>query len=954
MKKLLSLLSLLLVAVGAWADYYTPASAYTQGDAVIYATVATNETGSTASSYEVGAFVDGVCIGHAFAETSNGKVIYTIRARGNEDLVGKTIEFRAYNELYDTEYSLTPSQAITFQLTGTYGYPTQLITLTLKALINCSLADIELEVGETVNLLDYLTMTPADATLPLNARWYIEGDMDALDFDGTNLTVTGLEIGEGSIMMDVGYDLRVEADWRVVKHATAINIVTESITVDLNDGESLSMFMRNLTDDVLGLGQAYELIPSGATDKVYWELKNDGIIEQQESNVWYPVKGGTTQIRPYFINKSGTKVYPANNKWITVTVFVPVESIRFNTSNIFANVGDDIYQRLLNHLVFTPEEPTNKNVTFSTTATDMLTISGTTAVVKAKGSGTIKVTTADGGKTATINFFFIDPLKEVTFAQNPLSLDKNTSIEDAETAIEENIIYNHNLIPEKISVEFSGVLSGSGTENDEITDENIVIISLTNTELQKGSATVTVTCGWYEFNTDDGGTLVWGTPKSFIVNIGVSLNRMIITVTPDTNDPTTGVIKLTPDPADADINWDDFPVTVRCEYLYNNEWTPVTVTSSGNGIFNYSAELPGYFRVNPVGGADPKYFQVPYKVSLASGWQWRTNPYGTVDEEANTFENLGGNKIAEVRTWADLLINDPSWGLWGTLLNTGIQQGDMYKVKMSGANVGFLYSGREDINYSYHLSEGWNWVGCPYFYNRLLTNGIGTGNLVNGVVIASKSDGSAEWNGTKWVGDLKAVKSGQGYLVYWPGGVSADYSFISFNQENNMTQGNEDSGPSGAPRHAAYISPWQYDHTQFASNMTMVATVEGITDDSRYTIGAFVNGECRGEGQFIDGLAFITVHGDGGEKVAFQLYDTYTGEFYDIDQTVTSKTRLGTLDNPVVLTSQPMVTGINVIATDSSISGEIYDANGRHLNGLQRGINIVRHADGTIRKVIVK
>ena len=83
MKKLFSLLSFLLIAAGAWADYYTPSSAYTQGDAVIYATVSTNETGADAYSYEVGAFVDDVCIGNA--KPMESQPIYVIRARGNED-----------------------------------------------------------------------------------------------------------------------------------------------------------------------------------------------------------------------------------------------------------------------------------------------------------------------------------------------------------------------------------------------------------------------------------------------------------------------------------------------------------------------------------------------------------------------------------------------------------------------------------------------------------------------------------------------------------------------------------------------------------------------------------------------------------------------------------------------------------------------------------------------------
>ena len=959
MKKLFSLMTFLLIVAGAWADYYEPTTIYTQGDAIIYATVVTNELGAMPYSYEVGAFVDDVCIGNAKADRlETGEVIYIIRARGNEDMVGKTIEFRAYNESSRTEFALTPDQNITFQLTGTYGYPSKLVTLTLKAATNYELADIELEVGEEVNLLDYLTMTPSDATFPLNATWNYTSYSS-----GGNVTIegnimNGLAPDRGQIYLYIGTQDFYTCEYQVVKRATAINILTEEFQVNKGQSDKLTRFLSNTWD----AAQAYKLTPSDASDDVFWELTDDGIIEIGEQEVevpggwttkytYNPVKGGTTYVRPYFINKSGTKVYPPNNKWITIKVNVPVQYVSFDTNIIYANVGDDIYQRLLKHLVFTPSDATNQNVTFSQVDCDNLTISGTSVVVNSKGhSGNILVTTEDGGKMASIDFEFLDPLKEVTFAKNPLNLEKNTPIDEAEAEISGNIIGSLEGSQEGI-ISLSGVLSGSGEKVD-----NTWIVELSNTELQKGSATVTVTCGWYEYSTKDDGTdvstLVWGTPKSFIVNIGVSLNGMTVTVTPDTSDPTKGVITLTPDPADADINWADFPVKIDARSDFK-DWNCVTIVDNGNGTFNYSSEVPGKYSILPVGGSSTKELDIPLKSLQAKGWQWCSLPqmclYAT-NEGGDDFESFFGPDLAEVRTQFDEVINDPSWGLFGSLLNFGIQSA-MYKLKMNAAHTGFLHYGYS-IGKEYEtprLDPGWNWIECPYFYNRLLSNAIPANQLVKDMVIISKSDGSAQWDGTKWVGDLKALKRGQGYILFLPG---TSYTRIMMNDETLMPQGNEDGGSSGAPRHDE--SPWQYDHTQFADNMTMVATVEGIIDFDRYTIGAFVGDECRGEGEFIDGLAFITVHGNGGEQVSFRLHDRYMGEFFDIDQTVISKTRLGSLDEPVRLSSQGFTDGINTIHVDNGIQGETYDTNGRRLNGLQRGINIVRQSDGTVRKVLKK
>lgn len=965
MNKLLSLLSLLLISAGAWADHYTPESAYTQGDAVIYATVVTNETGATAASYEVGAFVDNLCIGAATPQTlSNGNVLYLIRARGNEDLVGKTIEFRAYNADKHTEYVLTPSETITFQLTGTYGYPSDLVTLTLKAPTSYALADIYIAVGETVNLLDFLTLTPADATLPLNTYWdLMPGNDNVYDEEGNLISegggnvgasingneMTGVEIGHGTYTLwSEGGDFLAEATYDVSIYATAINIVTETFDVKKNDVATLTRFMQNTWD----AAQAYSLVPSDANDYVYWELTNDGIISETAEG-WKPVQGGTTQIRPYFIDRNGNNVYPAGDKWITINVVVPVTSISFDIDNIYANVGDDIYDRLAAHVVILPEDATNKNFEFVVSYDSNITIDDNSAIVNQAGTGTIDVTceTEDDILFDVIQYRFYDPLKEVTFAEDPLSLEKNMDIYDeVEPLIANNIVGDESRI-QNAQIDFSGVLTGSGSHT-----ANGWNVHITNNELQKGIATVTVTLGWLDFTNNDDGTLVYGTPKSFTVNIGATLEYFTVTVTPDDSDPTKATITLTPEPSDADVNWEEFTPIVYPPDMFA-EWGDAvySITDNGDGTYDFTANLPGHYMFyDPSDFEDYSEYEVPMKVNFANGWQWKSNPYGNLYEPSE-MEDFFGDNLEEVRTWQDLLINDPSWGYFGTLYDNGLGQDVMYKVKMNGAQTSYIYNGHNDIFYQQELAPGWNWIGSPFFFNRLLENAVLNDyyQIPTGMVIASKADGSAEWNGTAWVGDLTAIKKGEGYLVFNPETAETILD-LAFEQYGNMLPGDEDggNGSNGAPRH--FTGPWHYDHTQFASNMTMVATVKDVNDDDRFSIGAFVKDECRGEGRFINGLAFITVHGNGGEQVTLKLYDNYTGEYYDIEQTVTSQTRLGSVSNPVQLSTTTVVTAITEIAADTDIQGTIYDADGRQLDNLQRGLNIVRLPDGTVRKVLKK
>ena len=113
-----------------------------------------------------------------------------------------------------------------------------------------------------------------------------------------------------------------------------------------------------------------------------------------------------------------------------------------------------------------------------------------------------------------------------------------------------------------------------------------------------------------------------------------------------------------------------------------------------------------------------------------------------------------------------------------------------------------------------------------------------------------------------------------------------------------------------------------------------------------------MNGECRGEGSFINGHAFITVHGESGEQVNFRLYNEMTGEYFDIDQTVKSQTRVGSLSNPMTMTSHEFATGISVVRQENAGATESYDLSGRKVDGSSKGVSLKRMADGTFRKVM--
>ena len=168
--------------------------------------------------------------------------------------------------------------------------------------------------------------------------------------------------------------------------------------------------------------------------------------------------------------------------------------------------------------------------------------------------------------------------------------------------------------------------------------------------------------------------------------------------------------------------------------------------------------------------------------------------------------------------------------------------------------------------------------------------------------------------------------------------------------EGNAWEAQQASGSRmNAPAARPAVGSWQYDASRFRDNMSMVARLEGVADSERYTVGAFVDNECRGEGRCYDGLMFITVHANQGEQVSFRLEDSYSGQQYDVEETTTMTLMRGSLKQPFTLTSLGVTTGISSMQNAPATDAQHYDLGGRTVNsGNAKGLTIERRADGTV------
>ena len=325
---------------------------------------------------------------------------------------------------------------------------------------------------------------------------------------------------------------------------------------------------------------------------------------------------------------------------------------------------------------------------------------------------------------------------------------------------------------------------------------------------------------------------------------------------------------------------------------------------------------------------------VSERLTLSSGWNWisLTSSSLSVDELSKY--------LIEARSRTDLVYNDTKWGLFGSLM--WMNQDEAYKVKiMDDIEPVTVVPGEGKMSYDGYTDDkyfikGWNWVSYPYEYNYPVEDIYDAANFAEGDIILSKNSGFVTCTDGIWMGTLTELRPNEGYMIY------------SANEFNNKMPGRFSlaqgefvvSAPSSAA--ARQRSVWTYDGSRFANTMAVIAKVD-IENSDNYTIGAFVDGECRGEGRFINDLAFISVVGEAGEAVTFRLFNKLTDEYVDLDREVEFAGMVGTVKAPVTMGTIEGTTGIVDINTiDSNSIEAIYDIAGRKVENAEGGIYIIK------------
>lgn len=963
-KQLLLMLSLLLYAVGMAAQQpdwgYNP-NAYPD-EHVIYVGLTEGSLDNCGQkelpeNTYLGAFINGECRGLAKVQKKSLSVALTInyfplRVKGDTNDEGKAISFRL---LYSGGqlsyvYDLQPAaDAVTYTNKKTTGTLSDLFPLKFIQPLYYGFTQetVSVKVGEQINLLDYITFEPANANIP-ELNWNMYEESENVIIEGNKLTAIKSTGKYGSVgVFPKLWDMKNTGQYsdiniRVIQPATSIELRDEyknGITVNLGDTAALNTVLRS----------GYTTSPADCNEELTWKSSDEtALLPMIGSDIgkFNPVKAGT-----YTMTLSGENA----SVDLKVTVIKPVEYIKMvgSVKTIKMFLGENLLDILPSGYKVMPENATDRSVHYEVNQSfsdqgvyedgdgayeytdifgDEYFNEGDEMIALKPGRVRVTIRSVQNPQaTCTYEVIVKDGPTNITFKQEEMTFlmpRKDTDKWDISEDIRNNII----MTPSWPKYE--------EYEEYDIAESDLDIRSYTKAvklyyNFEKDSLSASIdSIGGGRINVSYSSERTIATEEGlqndeyrisnhFNITIleslkGFKVDGYVEMVSTETRD-----FVLTPDPVDAEVDPSRVEVTITPDSYVPEVWKSMveivptdetklnyTILPHGVGSATISVKLDGEEVATSHVDIGQRYMQ-------KAGWKWTSFYAGSVRWNSPEYEL--GNVVEEIRSEDALLHNDPEYGYFGDI--NSLESGECYKIKVKEEEPGLLdlrimYTGAyEDMQTSRRIVPMWNWLGNPYQYDHDINSVFVKEENMNvfnvGDRIVSKDDGFAEYNGEKWTGSLTTLHAGLGYMYFNAGSENVDMEYL---REGSMPQG---TPVMNAPQHKQSV--WTYNSAPFADNMTIVADLGNDYSAERFTVGAFVGDECRGEGEMIDGKCFITVHADKGETISFKLHDAVSGEMRTINEQMPFAKMAGSLRAPQRLTVGGIVTGIT--AADIASSG---------------------------------
>ena len=320
-------------------------------------------------------------------------------------------------------------------------------------------------------------------------------------------------------------------------------------------------------------------------------------------------------------------------------------------------------------------------------------------------------------------------------------------------------------------------------------------------------------------------------------------------------------------------------------------------------------------------------------IALTQGWNWIS--LGVTSEEMGLdalLPNTEGDLATVKSRSAGYAIHDGSQWI-GRL--TAIDNAQMYMVQANTATtVSVTGTPVDPLANTIFLNSGWNWIP----YTPLSTMSIadafaGWDPAVDDIIKSQHA--VAYYDGYEWVGSLRSMEPGKGYMA-----LSANN--LAFNYPANSVRDIRLAPAKSGSTEPSLPDPGMAN--QYSSNMVVLAQVTSQGHPQSDVQVAILSGnQCRSTAiTDHQGKIYLTVPGDTPCQLTIKVKD---GEnIYTLPQHIdyVNDAVVGTTRAPYII-NLDTATGIEEMENGESVNEEWYDLVGRKLNNTphQKGIYIV-------------
>lgn len=266
---------------------------------------------------------------------------------------------------------------------------TSVDSVTLVDVNNNTLSNsINLNIGEEVTIK--FLLNPSNATLK-EANWTNSDSSKVSMKDSVGYAlIKGLEVGSSDIKITVkDYDGNVKTD------SVKVNVINSNQPVLVS---SIALSPTSVTLNPNGTYKFNVTVsPNNATNKgVIWSSNDTNVVSVDQNGNIKALKEGTAKIRVTAQDGSGKYVEASVTVESSKPTNVLVTGVSLNASTVKMYVGQS-YQLI--HTI-KPSNATNKGVTWSSSNTNVVSVSNGKIVGKSSGKARITVTTNDGRYSA--------------------------------------------------------------------------------------------------------------------------------------------------------------------------------------------------------------------------------------------------------------------------------------------------------------------------------------------------------------------------------------------------------------------------------------------------------------------------------------------------------------------------------------------------------------------------